>query len=100
MLHLLDFCYILTLSCIFCCPQRRDTAILYISRKLGGRGLKSVENEYKNTKIKAAVQLYYNANPTMAAVRSFEEPAVQNRRHSIIKDAKKYKQRSWICSCG
>ena len=67
-----------------------STAILYMSRKLGGRGLKSVENEYKNTKIKAAVKLYCNADPMMAAVRSFEELAVQNRRHSIIKDAKKY----------
>ena len=55
-----------------------STAILYMSRKLGGRGLKSVENEYKNTKIKAAVKLYCNADPTMAAVRSFEELAVQN----------------------
>ena len=67
-----------------------STAILYMSRKLGGRGLKSVENEYKNTKIKAAVKLYCNADPMMAAVRSFEELAVQNRRHSIIKDATKY----------
>ncbi|CAH3144021.1 unnamed protein product [Porites lobata] len=66
-----------------------STAILYMSRKLGGRGLKSVENEYKNTKIKAAVKLYCNADPTMAAVRSFEELAVQNGHHSIIKDAKK-----------
>ena len=68
---------------------KRSTAILYMSRKLGGRGLKSVENEYKNTKIKAAVKLYCNADPTMAAVRSLEELAVQNGRHSIIKDAKK-----------
>ena len=67
-----------------------STAILYMSRKLGGRGLKSVENEYKNTKIKAAVKLYCNADPMMAAVRSFEELAVQKGRHSIIKDAKKY----------
>ena len=66
------------------------TAILYLTRKLGGRGLKSVENEYKNTKIKAAVKLYCNADPTMAAVRSFEELAVQNGSHSIIKDAKKH----------
>ena len=65
-------------------------AILYMTRKLGGRGLKSLENEHKNTKIKAAVKLYCNADPTMAAVRSFEELAVQNGRHSIIKDAKKY----------
>ena len=66
-----------------------STAILYVSRMLGGRGLKSVDNEYKNNKIKAAVKLYCNANPTMAAVRSFEELAVQSGRHSIIKDAKK-----------
>ena len=62
-----------------------STAILYMSRKLGGRGLRSVENEYKNTKIKAAVKLYCNADATMAAVRSFEELAVQNGSHSIIK---------------
>ena len=39
---------------------------------------------------KAAGKLYCNADPTIAAVRSFEELAVQNGRHSIIKDAKKY----------
>ena len=61
-----------------------------MSRKLDGRGLKSVENEYKNTKIKAAVTLYCKADPTMAEVTSFEELAVQNGRHSIIKQAKKY----------
>ena len=61
-----------------------------MSRKLGGRGLKSVENEYKNTKIKAVAKLYCKAYPTMAAVTSFEELAVQNGRHSIIKQAKKY----------
>ena len=55
-----------------------STAILYMSR-----------NEYKNTKIKA-VKLYCNADPKKAAVSSFEELAVQNGRHSIIKDAKKY----------
>ena len=38
------------------------TAILDVSRMLDGRGLKSVDNEYKNTKIKAAVKLYCNAD--------------------------------------
>ena len=71
-------------------PRDRQRYSTCQSRKLGGRGLKSVENEYKNTKIKAAVKLYCNADPTMAAVRSFEELAVQNGHHSIIKDAKKY----------
>ena len=64
--------------------HKGSIAILYMSRKLSGRGLKSVENEYKNTKIKAAVKLNCNADPTMVAVRSFEELAVQNGRHSII----------------
>ena len=41
-------------------------------------------------KIKAAVKFNCNADPAMVAVRSFEELAVQNGRHSIIKDAKKY----------
>ena len=67
-----------------------------MSRKLGGRGLKSVENEYKNTKIKAAVKLYCDADPTIAAVRSFEELSVQNGRHSLIKDAKKYAEELWL----
>ena len=53
-----------------------STAVLYMSRKLGGRGLRSADNEYKNTKIKASVKLYCNADPTIAAVRSFEELAV------------------------
>ena len=67
----------------------RSTAILYVSRMLGGRGLTSVDHEYKNDKIKAAVKLYCNSDPTMTAVRSFEELAVQSGRHSIIKNAKK-----------
>ena len=77
-----------------------STAILYMSRKLGGRGLKSAENEYKNTKIKAAVKLYCKADPTMAAVRSSEELAVQNGRHSIIKNAEKYAKKLDLLSCG
>ena len=64
--------------------------ILYMSRKLRGRGLKSVENEFKNTKIKAAVKLNCNADPRMVAVRSFEELAIQNGRHSITTVARKY----------
>ena len=76
-----------------------STAILYMSRKLGGRGLKSVENEYKNTKIKAAVKLYCNADPMMAAVRSFEELAVKKDATPSLKMLRST-QRSWIYSCG
>ena len=63
-----------------------SVAQLYISRKNGGRGLRSIEAEYKNTKIKAAVKLFENSDTTFNAVRKFEEKAV----HSIIKDAEKY----------
>ena len=63
---------------------------MYLSRKCGGRGMKSVEREYKNTKIKTAVKLFSNPDPAMAAVRSFEAKPVQSGRHSIIKDAQKY----------
>ena len=52
--------------------------------------LHTVLTYYKNTKIKAAVNLYSHADPTIAAVGSFEELAVQKGRHSIINDAKKY----------
>ena len=34
-----------------------STAVMYLPRHLGGRGLRSVEQEYKLTKIKAAVKL-------------------------------------------
>ena len=61
----------------------------FSTRQYGGRGLKSVENEYKNIKIKETVKLYSNADLTMAAVRSFKELAVQKGQHSIIKDATK-----------
>ena len=40
--------------------------------------------------IKAAAKLYCNADTTIAALRSFEEFAVQNGRHAIIKVGKKY----------
>ena len=65
-------------------------ALLYLPRKVGGRGLKSVENDYKLTKIKTAVNLYQNQDPTMKVVREFEERATETGHHSLIKDAVKY----------
>ena len=41
-------------------------------------------------KIKAAVNLYRNKDPTMGLVREFEEKAAKLGRRSIIKDAEKY----------
>ena len=40
-----------------------STAILYMSRKCGGRGLRSVETTYKDIKIKEALKLYCNPDP-------------------------------------
>ena len=74
--------------------SKESKAILYMTRMLGGRGLKSVENEYKNTKIKAAVKLYCNADPTMAAVRSYRMDATPSLK--MLRST----QRSWIYSCG
>ena len=66
-----------------------STAILYMSRKRRGRGLRSVETT-KDVKIKAAMKLYYNHDPSMEAVRLFEEKSVRGGRHSVIKDARRY----------
>ena len=65
-------------------------ALLYLPRKVGGRGLKSVENEYNMIKIKTAVNLYQNQDPTMKVVIEFEERATETGYHSLIKDAVKY----------
>ena len=65
-------------------------AMIYLSRKCGEGGMKSVKREYKNTMIKTAVKLFSNPDQGMAAVRSFEEKEVQSGLHSIIKDAQTY----------
>ena len=64
--------------------------MIYLPRRIGGRGLNSIEQEYKLIKIKAAVNLYRNQDPTMGLVREFEEKAVKLRRRSITKDVEKY----------
>ena len=55
-----------------------STALLYLQREQGGRGLQSVEEVYKATKVKAALKLYSNEDPTMIAVRQFEEQSSFN----------------------
>ena len=46
-----------------------------LPRSSGGRGLKSVEAEYEITKMKAAVNIYGNTDPTMELLREFKEKA-------------------------
>ena len=57
---------------------------------MGGRGLKSVETQYKMTKVKTAIKLYTNRDSTMELVRQFDEKCERNGRCSIVKDVKKY----------
>ena len=45
-------------------------ATVYLPRALGGRGMRSVEEEYKMTKIKSAIKLYSNEDPIKAVSRS------------------------------
>ena len=59
-----------------------STELLYLPRRLGGRGLKSEETEYKATKI--------NRDSIIELVRQFEEKAVRTGRRSLIKDAQNY----------
>ena len=41
--------------------------------KVGGGGLRSIETEYKEMKVKTAVNLYQNRDPALKMVRNFEE---------------------------
>ena len=68
-------------------PPRGSNAILYLPRDKGDRGLRSVEMEYKATKIKSAVRLYCNEDPVIQMVREFEERAEEMGRRSMVKDA-------------
>ena len=61
--------------------------MLNLPRRSDRRGLKSIDSEYKITKIKAATRLYANADPTMRLVRRFEEKAERTGRRSSHKHA-------------
>ena len=63
---------------------------MYLAREKGGRGLRSVEREYKLTKIKAAMELCQNMDPSMRVVQQFEERAVKKGHTSLMKEAHKF----------
>ena len=67
-----------------------STELLYLPRKCGGRGLKSFESLYKQTKVKTTMKLYANEDRTMSLVREFEEKCERAGRRSLVKDAKKF----------
>ena len=73
-------------------------AIMYLAREKGGRGLRSVEREYKLTKIKAEMKLCQNMDPSMRTVQQFEERAVEKGLTSLMKEAHKFAEQlgmSW-----
>ena len=73
-----------------------STALLYLPRYQGGRGLRSVETEYKHTKIKSAFKLHQNKDPTMSLVRASEERAVDKGNQSLIKEASTFAEEMGI----
>ena len=77
--------------------RKGSIAALFLARNNGGRGLKSVQEEYKNIMIKA-VKLYENTDPSMTTVREFEEKSIKSGRHSFVKDLGKSASciSSWI----
>ena len=58
-----------------------STAMLYLPRDKIGRGLCAIEQEYKLTKIKSAMYLYKNTDPTMTLVQNLKRGQV--RRDSL-----------------
>ena len=64
--------------------------MFYLSRVVGGRGMKSIEHDYKVIRIKAAIKLYMNPDPMMRSVQVFEERAAERGFVSLVKDAHRY----------
>ncbi|PFX17289.1 hypothetical protein AWC38_SpisGene18400 [Stylophora pistillata] len=64
-------------------------ALLYMPRCKGGRGLRSVEMEYKATKIMGAARIHGNEDPALGMVPEFEEQAARMGRRSNFKEAAK-----------
>ena len=64
-----------------------SSALLYVPRAVGGRGMKSVETVYKVTKIKTALKIQGSTDPTVKLVKN---SARSKGRHSTLEDAVKY----------
>ena len=67
-----------------------STAIMFLAREKRGRGLRLVERKYKLTKIKAAIKLCQNMDPSMRAVQQFEKRAVEKGHTLLMKEAHKF----------
>ena len=62
----------------------------YLPRCKGGRGLRSLEETYKMTKVKLAVKLINDKDNRMDIVKQYHKNNMNNASFSIFKDAKRY----------
>ena len=60
---------------------------MYLSRDNGVRGSRSVKQEYKLSRIKAAVKLYQNPDSCMKTFQMFEEKAAEKGHSSLDTDS-------------
>ena len=65
-------------------------AINYLPRHKGGRGLRSLEETYKTTKIKLAVKIVKDDDPRMRIVENYHINTSESDSYSIFKDAIRY----------
>ena len=63
---------------------------LYLPRNKGGRGLRSIENMYKEVKIKSAVKVKVDRDPRMEMVNKFHQIHLSTNSYSLYKEAKRY----------
>ena len=62
----------------------------YIPRKKGGRGLRSLEDSYKTTKIKLAAKLMEDIDERVTLVKKFHDNSKDGSSYSIFKEAQRY----------
>ena len=67
-----------------------SSALLYLPRAVGGRGMKSVETVYKVTKINTVLKIHGSTDSTVKLVKNWDENSASKGRHSVLAEAVKY----------
>ena len=65
-------------------------AVVYLPRIKGGRGLKSLEQTYKEVKVKVCAKLINTDDRRLLIVKQFHSSYFEKPNYSIIKEANKY----------
>ena len=66
---------------------------------MGGKGLKSVEQEYKELKIKTTLHLYTSTNQAVKAATQADQARRSRGRKSLMKDPEKYAEELEVDIC-